>query len=82
MTDKRLEEFGADSVQVIATSVDNSGTIIASRGKGNYYARIGACEKFLKHENDYEFISELRGALNDSRDEGGDFQINKETTPG
>lgn len=40
-----------DSVQIIVTAIDpEEGTGIYRAGRGNYYARIGAVEEWLRRE--------------------------------
>lgn len=45
---KLTEHF--DAVQIVASTVDERGTVIFLRGSGNWYARRAMCEEFIERD--------------------------------
>jgi hypothetical protein len=58
--DRLIEHF--DTVQIIVTGVDatDGATMYCSRGKGNWYARIGAARRFVRLDDESDRIDERR----------------------
>ena len=58
--DRLIEHF--DTVQIIVTQVDpvDGGTVYCSRGKGNWYARVGAARRFVRLDDESDRIDERR----------------------
>ena len=55
----RIEELGADSVQVVATVQDKEGTAVYHNGKGNWYARQGSVEYWLRQDQNKDLSEEI-----------------------
>lgn len=61
----RIEELGADSVQVVATVRDEQGTGVYHHGKGNWYARQGSVEYWLRQDQNKDLSEEIAHSLED-----------------
>jgi len=59
-----MEHF--DHVQIIASWASDSGdTMHISRGRGNWFARIGQCRAWMKFQEDSELADEIADRLDD-----------------
>jgi len=45
-----MEHF--DTVQIVVTRLANDGTMLAARGRGNWYARVGSVRDWLVSEDE------------------------------
>ncbi len=67
MLDEVLEKIGEhfEAVQILASNSDASGTRSYSRGCGNFFARIGTAQRFLKIDESEDAAHVLSKILND-----------------
>lgn len=72
LMDEALDRLGEhfSSVQIVATNCEGNDTNHYSRGSGDFYARRGACDKWLRDDDaeDATYVK-LRMEKEDDRDD-------------
>lgn len=63
-----IEQYGIDSIQILASRVDANGTACIRHGFGNWYARTGMAQEFLEQERAMCNANEMREVLNEGRE--------------
>ena len=61
----RMMELGCDSVQVIATALEKDGTAVYHNGRGNWYARRGAVDYWVRQDGNRDLSEEIAQSLED-----------------
>lgn len=55
--DSLMEFF--DAVQIVASRTDQEGTVMVSRGRGNWYARVGMSKEFVDDAQNSNLVHQL-----------------------
>jgi len=60
-----MMELGCDAIQVVSTALERDGTVVYHNGRGNWYARRGATEYWLRQDGNRDLSEEISCSLGD-----------------